>query len=250
MIELENRFFPEGQSYNGPEDDPATEADCNVWDWDQLRLIKIRGPAHLFPGDKDLEYLTLAKVADHLSPSVTSVNVNSDGLIKALSTDPEEDETLFLVYLPFQICTALAKCRTIKYSQLTELDRLSGKINLASYIDAGVSHNVVFKFNVWYRWIRLQKVWDEPHLLSSIPSHPNILPLDAIVLDDAPAAVHPRFLGFTTRYIPGDTLENPRIPFRLAWLHQLLDVVDYLNLQIGILHQDIAPRNLLIDPDT
>ncbi|KFY43455.1 hypothetical protein V495_03919 [Pseudogymnoascus sp. VKM F-4514 (FW-929)] len=31
---------------------------------------------------------------------------------------------------------------------------------------------------------------------------------------------------------------------------QLLDVVDYLNFELGIVHQDIAPRNLLVDPET
>lgn len=31
---------------------------------------------------------------------------------------------------------------------------------------------------------------------------------------------------------------------------QLLNVVDYLNFELAIVHQDIAPRNLLVDPET
>jgi hypothetical protein len=34
------------------------------------------------------------------------------------------------------------------------------------------------------------------------------------------------------------------------WLQQLTQLVDFLNLDLGIMHQDIASRNLLIDPET
>lgn len=35
--------------------------------------------------------------------------------------------------------------------------------------------------------------------------------------------------------------------FQLEWLRQLIRLVDDLNLEYGIAHQDIAPRNLLVD---
>lgn len=38
--------------------------------------------------------------------------------------------------------------------------------------------------------------------------------------------------------------------FRLEWLRQLIKVVDDLNLRYGIAHQDIAPRNLLVNEST
>jgi thiamine kinase-like enzyme len=57
-------------------------------------------------------------------------------------------------------------------------------------------------------------------------------------------------IGFTTKYIPGETLAGPKIPFRFEWLQQLTQVVDFLNQELGIMHQDVAPRNLLIDPCT
>ncbi|KAJ5109561.1 hypothetical protein N7532_002206 [Penicillium argentinense] len=67
-----------------------------------------------------------------------------------------------------------------------------------------------------------------------------------------------RVIGFITKYIPdvtlGDTgtLEtaNPKRPFRFEWLKQFAKLVDFLNLKLGIVHQNIAPRNLLVDPET
>lgn len=44
--------------------------------------------------------------------------------------------------------------------------------------------------------------------------------------------------------------ENTTIPFRFEWLQQLISVVDFLNLELGIMHQDIAPRNIFIDSET
>ncbi|UKZ81479.1 hypothetical protein TrVFT333_009251 [Trichoderma virens FT-333] len=68
-----------------------------------------------------------------------------------------------------------------------------------------------------------------------------------IVIDE----LEGRFVGFTTIYIPGGTLEeNKTRPFKLKWLQQLINVVDEINLDLGIAHQDIAPRNLVIDETT
>lgn len=36
----------------------------------------------------------------------------------------------------------------------------------------------------------------------------------------------------------------------MEWLKQLTAVLDLLNLELGIMHQDFSPRNLLIDPET
>lgn len=59
-----------------------------------------------------------------------------------------------------------------------------------------------------------------------------------------------RVIGLTTKYIPGGTLEDTNIPFRFEWMQQLTHLVDFLNGELGIMHQDIALRNLLIDSDT
>ncbi|KAL5339675.1 hypothetical protein BJX70DRAFT_407981 [Aspergillus crustosus] len=185
MIDPEDRFFSEGQGYFGRRENPVTGTHCNVWDWDQLRLIK-----------------------------VGAITVDDDGLLTGVSTDPEGDDTFFIGYLPLSICQSLADCPTIRFSQLRELDRLGPGVDLISYND----QRIAFKFSPLGIPRRLQMSWKEINLLSKLPPHPNIIPFDHIVLED----VEPR----------------------------LTQVVDFLNLELGIMHQDIAPRNLLVDPET
>ncbi|KAJ6114647.1 hypothetical protein N7486_000425 [Penicillium sp. IBT 16267x] len=237
----QDRFYSEGQGYFGPSENPLTETHCNVWDWDRLRMVKVKGNAKLFPPDEDIEILILAQFADYLSSEVRAVTVDENGLLAGVSTDPEEDDTPFVAYLPVSVVESLADCRKIQYSKLKELDRLGAGVDLSLYEDEfGIPHRVAFKF------MRLQMAWDELHLLKSLPPHPNIVPFDRIVLED----VESRVIGFTTKYISGGTLDNTNVPFRFEWLQQLTQLVDFLDLDLGIMHQDIAPRNLLIDPDT
>lgn len=143
MIKPEDRFYSGGQGYFGSRENPQTETHCNVWDWDQLRLIKVKGTAKLFPPDEDIENSVLAQFADYLSPEVRAITVDDDGLLIGVSTDPGEDETFFIGYIPFSLCQSLAHCSTIYFSQLQELDRLGPGVDLSSYND----YRVGFKFN-------------------------------------------------------------------------------------------------------
>lgn len=77
--------------------------------------------------------------------------------------------------------------------------------------------------------------------------HPNIVPFDKVVIDELEGCL----VGFTSKFIPGGTLEeNKTRGFKLKWLHELTEVVDELNLNLGIAHQDVSPRNIVIDEST
>ena len=247
MIKSEERFLSEGQVYFGSSDNPRTITQCNVWDWDQLRMIKLRGTAKLFPPDEDKEVSVLAPIADYISQDVSVITVDDDALLSGISTSPDEDDTWYTPYLVFSAVESLADCRTIQFSKLRELDRLGPGVDLSSYDDeSGKTQNVAFKFNPIGKARRLQMAWEELNALKNLPEHPNLVPFDRVVLDDTES----RVIGFTTKYIPGGTLDNPSVPFHFEWLQQLTELVDFLNLELGIMHQDIAPRNLLVDPET
>lgn len=86
----------------------------------------------------------------------------------------------------------------------------------------------------------------EMNIWMRLPSHPHIVPFDKIVVDE----IENRVVGFTTLFITGGTLEENRCrTFKLKWLYQLISAIDELNLNLGIAHQDVALRNLLVDED-
>lgn len=104
---------------------------------------------------------------------------------------------------------------------------------------------VVFKY--YWLWQYAQRSWKEMNLWMRLPRHPNIVPFDRIVVDE----LEGRVVGFTSTYVPGGSLEeNKSRVFRLEWLKQLIKVVDDLNLRYSISHQDIAPRNIVVDEST
>ena len=80
-------------------------------------MVKVKGTAKLFQPDEDVEITILAQFADYLSPEVRAITIDNDGLLR-VSTDPVEDDTLFIAYLLFSIAESLADCCTIQFSKL------------------------------------------------------------------------------------------------------------------------------------
>lgn len=76
-------------------------------------MVKVNGTAKLLQSDEDVEVPIFAQLADYLSSDVYSITVDDDGLLTGVSTDPEEDDTLFTAYLPFSILESLAGSCTI-----------------------------------------------------------------------------------------------------------------------------------------
>ena len=99
----------------------------------------------------------------------------------------------------------------------------------------------MFKYSFLIQYLTIH--WHEMCIWSRL-KHPNIVPFDKIVVDE----IEGRIVGFTSKYIPGGTLnENKTRVFKLQWLHELMRVIDELNLNLGMSHQDVAPRNIVID---
>lgn len=247
MIDPDFRFrFYTGNNY-------GLDTDCctTILDSDQRRLYYITGPGTYFTEEEEAELLpieTLKRYFELLSPSVQSITVDGKGLLVSVSTDIpfEERGSGFLEYLyrpKLSSVVSLTDCPTIFHSRLTETDRLACGVDLME--DTGNPKvKRVFKYDTTHNW---RFLWNEMHILKSLPPHPNIGPLDALVLDE----VDTRILGFTTRFVDGgDFKSNATRPFKLKWLRQLTDTLDFLHLEMGIVHGDMQPKNILVNPDT
>ncbi|KAK3386640.1 hypothetical protein B0H63DRAFT_493371 [Podospora didyma] len=147
---------------------------------------------------------------------VVSDPLSHVGDIISTYTDAENDQTY---------CT-------VRRDELEELERLGPDVDLVAYPPClggsakkvrprcrFLDYLVVFKY--YFLWQYAYMSWKEMNLCMHLPRHPNIVPLDRIVMDE----LEGRVVGFTNDY--------------------LIKVVDDLNLGYGIAHQDIAPRNPL-----
>ncbi len=137
--------------------------------------------------------------------------------------------------------------RSLLRSDLVEVARL-GLVDKVAYRDSpsGEERTFIFKYSPL---TQDDFFWSELQVNMRLPAHPHIVPLDRLVLDEIDGT---EIVGFTMPFIPGGDVGSTRTsrPFKLEWLKQLMGVVDDLNLQFGIEHRDVAPRNLLVDPVT
>lgn len=225
---------------------PSDWAICNV---DQRRIITVRMDEDQDSEDVALNYFK--KHAESLGPDVTQIHLAPNGDVVSLSTDPMLDTTLTIYYPSLDLIKAPkgVHVQTVLRSDLRELDRFCSNVDLVSYQTTDTTPPTTKKAVFKYYWQEqfMEQRWDELNLWLRLPSHPNIVPLDRVVLDEVRGGV----VGFTTPYISGGNLEdNASRPFKLKWARQLMQVVDDLNLRYGIAHQDVVPRNLLVDEET
>lgn len=198
----------------------------------------------------------LHKHADHLPEDVTGFSFSKpDGPITT-STDMYDDFTTYMHYMPLsEIEDELPfPPKTINIMALKELDRLAPQVDKVSYCSkpcvgtAASTTTAAFKYFFLHTFVGpvRHRTWYEMQTWIRLPrDHPHIVPFDAVVLD----ALGQRIVGFTTLFIPGGTVSVNATtrPFQLKWLHQFCDVIDYLNYDLGITHQDLHTRNIIID---
>ena len=177
---------------------------------------------------------------------VVRIRLSDKGTLASVSTDPEENPSQFVHYPRFIADEGnLNEHNVLRRSQLQDVDRLGRCVDLVEYADSGAIKKAVFKHQLVPH--HLEKVWREAHIVHALRNYTSVLGFDRFVVDDTDL----RLLGYTSTYIAGETFaDNSRRPFRLSWLEQLIQIVDDLNLRYGIYHQDIAPCNLMVDPQS
>jgi hypothetical protein len=258
----------------------CVDPECWVYDLDQRRWFVVGMPVPLSylkasEDDRTEEWMAmcerakelLGKHVDNVAADVTGIKV--DGVPGDLTfvTDPADFlfdpnmSTHYPLLAEFQL--PKERVKTALRSELGELERLSPHVDLVSDAEG---ERVVFKYSHHHRGFG--RMWQEIQIHARLPNHANILPLDRLVLDEVTGT---RVMGFTTPFIDGGNLDRNRDrPFKLKYLKQLTgveyppcslctskptdqktqQVIDDLNYKYGIAHQDVAPRNIFIDPST
>ncbi|KAI1327746.1 hypothetical protein F5Y16DRAFT_184845 [Xylariaceae sp. FL0255] len=237
MIEHDSRYF--SLSGDIPIGGPST---WHIVDWDRRRVVSVTMDGD--QDDADLAIEHFSRYNNELPSSVYRIYVSDTGEIISQHSDPKDDQSYCMFYPLLSEISIPEGVQTVRRDELEEMERLGPDADLVSYPPcSGVSGTkAVFKY--CFLWQYSQMSWKEMNLWMRLPSHPNIVPFDKIVVDE----LESRIVGFTSAYMLGGSLEKNRSrTFKLEWLRQLIQVVDLLNLQCGISHQDIAPRNLLVD---
>lgn len=188
----------------------------------------------------------LRRHIDNLGPDVHAITVSQDGELVTVSSNPYNDETT-CPPVPALQDLQNPRVKTVRRAELRELDRIAPNVDLVSFR----RRRAIFKYSFIEQ--HLKPRWNELNILLRLQLHPNVVPLDQVVVEELCGQEH--VVGFTTRYIGGGSLDatdnaGDRRVFKLKWLRQLMRVVDDLNYKYGIQHQDVAPRNLLVHEAT
>lgn len=214
------------------------ELDCDADDDEQVKWLRVTTRL-------------LRTIVDDLPPDVLAIDLDAAGKVTWTSTDPQHNSNVSTYYPSideYQLPPSSQNLTTLLRSDLTVIDRLGSGVDKVSYICpiSGQEKTVAFKSSPAVA--HFGGVWDEIQIMARLPPHPLILALDSLVLEELTGL---GVVGFTTPVIQARTLDKlSPSPFKLRWLRELMGLVDELNLEFGILHQDIAPRNLFINPDT
>lgn len=216
-----------------------------VMDWDRRRMISLVTDA-AYQEDPVQVVAHYKRHIETLPLDTYKIHLSGSGDLLQVSTDPKDDPWV-IIWRPkvedLQLQQPLG-IETISRTELCEISRMAWGVDLVSY-GSREEKKVVFKYALIFQDI--YRFWSELNIWIRLPHHPNILPIDKIVVDE----IHGQIVGFTTPYIPSGSLEdNPSRGFKLKWLLQLIRVVDHLNLKYGIIHDNIVPRHLLIDLET
>ncbi|KAM5471917.1 hypothetical protein MauCBS54593_003324 [Microsporum audouinii] len=199
--------------------------------------------AQVLPEDED-EIKAVRRYVDQLGPDVHSLEIDSNG--DPIDTS-SEDPTIEVRYPEYS--GALEKGEVARRSELTEIDRFHVCTDLVEYRGSlqGNKQVVAFKYTIIQQ--RVNATWDERYILKALKGHDSFVQFHRVVVDDVSGKV----LGFTSQFISGGTLEHYKDynqPFHFRWMEQFTTAVDDLSLMFGIMHQDIAPRNILYEPAT
>lgn len=193
-----------------------------VMDWDQRRTISVFTPEG--EQDEDFVFEALEELIDDLPADVVRIAVSNDLELLSSSTAFDRDTTSVPFYPSPADFLPQLQLPKVRRSQLTEIERLGLQADHTTYEPTpGETRHVVFKY--YFNEGNISMFWREVNCTLRIPSHPNIVPLDRLVVESVTASGPEMVVGFTTPFIAGGTIsDNVSRIFKLEHLKQLTTV--------------------------
>ncbi|KAF3062314.1 hypothetical protein GL218_04007 [Daldinia childiae] len=136
--------------------------------------------------------------------------------------------------------TAYADWPTVRHTEVVTLGCFTSRVHLVHLAD-----NPETRLVIKYLSSDPEKgnIWKEMNILKTQQLHPSILPIDRLILDN-----DSNIVGMATKFVPGGSLNhNKDRTFKLKWLKQLTEALDFLHFDQGIVHGDLHMGNILID---
>lgn len=176
-----------------------------------------------------------------------NIYISADDKV-SLMVDYDRDDVRVPFYVgPDQLGIAPELISIIRRHEMEEVRRISDDVDLVCYPHRDHPDTKLSVFKYYYMKKNMFSLWAELQVYLNLPKHPSLLPLEKVVIDETYGLV----VGFTTPFIKGGSwATNPNRVFKLRYLRRLCQVVDEVNFGLGIVHQDIAMRNLLLDETT
>lgn len=196
------------------------EIELHDYDTRRTVMVAVPNPNGMLPSDDDPEgYIPLKKAADFLDQHMddlpaeaVAIKLDAGGNMLSVSTDSRRDDgpgaDAFLLR-DYQLPPDVAP-RTILRSELTEIRRLHGQVDLVSYPGDSTQQDnrYVFKYSIG----RALSLWKEVQMLARLPHDPQLAWLDRVVLDEISRS---RVVGFTMRFVDNASLLTQNTHFKI-----------------------------------
>ncbi|KAI0111805.1 hypothetical protein F4814DRAFT_423638 [Daldinia grandis] len=122
--------------------------------------------------------------------------------------------------------TSFADWPTVRRADLVMLDQFTPRVHLVQLADEPETRLVVKYVS---NDMAKGDIWKEMNILKTQQLHPSILSVDRLILDN-----NNYIVGMGTKFVPGGNLNhNKDRIFKLKWLKQLTEALDFLHFDQG-----------------
>ncbi len=223
---------------------PGIEACHLILDHELQKWFSVRIPSFGLgygADDEDTAIQILSRCVDCLDDSIQTIEVEQDGSL-TFTTEEAVGKFSFPVYggEPKDV---------VSESALDLVDRLDWSVNLVRLKGRQDSEAESKQLFVYKRTLipqRIQRCANEIQILKGVSGREDFIQLHKVVTEGDSLCV----VGFTTHYIPGRSLLDYNLSFRFSWLDDITKAIDHLNFVLGVIHNDVAAHNILIDSRT